>query len=71
MNGRLLRSHLYVPADRDRYLAKTRFTDADAVILDLEDAVAESHKERALAAALDFLAGDRNGPEVWVRINGG
>lgn len=73
MTGRLLRSHLYVPADRDRFLAKARSTGADAVILDLEDAVAESRKSVALAAALDFLgsAADTAGPEVWVRVNGG
>ncbi len=72
MTGRLLRSHLYVPADRDRFLAKARSTGADAVILDLEDAVAESRKTHALAAAIEFLGDARqSGPEVWVRVNGG
>ena len=72
MTGRLLRSHLYVPADRDRFLAKARSTGADAVILDLEDAVAESRKTHALAAAIEFLGDARAaGPEVWVRVNGG
>lgn len=72
MSGRLLRSHLYIPADRERFVAKARSTGADAVILDLEDSVVESRKEAALDAALAFLAepsGD--GPERWVRVNAG
>ena len=41
------RSYLFVPADRpDRY-AKALATGADAVIIDLEDAVAPSNKESA------------------------
>ncbi len=71
MSGRLLRSHLYVPADQERLLAKARTTDADAVILDLEDAVAPARKDAALAGALEFLASDEPGPERWVRVNTG
>jgi citrate lyase beta subunit len=72
MTGRLLRSHLYIPADRERFVAKARSTGADAVILDLEDSVVESRKEAALDAALTFLAEPADdGPERWVRVNAG
>ncbi len=67
---RPLRSVLYVPGDKPRALEKARTLDADAVILDLEDAVAPEHKAAARAqvrAAL--LAGGWRGP-VFVRVNG-
>lgn len=71
MTGRLLRSHLYVPADRERFVAKAATTDADAVIFDLEDSVAESRKDAALDAVLAVLdAPSPAGPERWVRVNG-
>lgn len=45
------RSYLYVPADQSDKLAKSRGSAADALILDLEDAVAAGSKETALAEA--------------------
>lgn len=71
MSQRVIRSHLYVPADQERLLAKCETRGADAVILDLEDAVAESHKDAALASALEFLATPRGDGERWVRVNSG
>ncbi len=65
-----LRSVLYVPGDKPRAIEKARTLAADAVILDLEDAVAPEHKAEARAnvrAAL--LAGGWRVP-VLVRING-
>ena len=38
----ILRSALYVPATRPELLAKALASAADAVVIDLEDAVAES-----------------------------
>ena len=35
---------LFVPADSERKLAKSVASEADALILDLEDAVAEARK---------------------------
>jgi citrate lyase subunit beta/citryl-CoA lyase len=67
---RPLRSVLYVPGDKPRALEKARTLNADAVILDLEDAVAPEHKAAArgnVRAAL--LAGGWPGP-VFVRVNG-
>lgn len=61
---------LYVPGDKPRAIEKARTLDADAVILDLEDAVAPEHKAEARAnvrAAL--LAGGWRVP-VLVRVNG-
>ncbi|GGL89484.1 CoA ester lyase [Deinococcus aerolatus] len=65
-----LRSMLYVPGDKPRAIEKARGLAADAVILDLEDAVAPEHKAEARAnvrAAL--LAGGWRVP-VLVRVNG-
>ena len=65
------RSVLFLPATNVRAVAKARASDADAVVLDLEDAVAPDAKVEARAAARNALSeggwGDR--PTV-VRVNG-
>lgn len=69
------RSHLYVPGDKPEVLAKALGRGADALIVDLEDAVAPAHK----AAARDIVAhwlstlprAAENPVQVWVRINPG
>lgn len=69
---RQLRSHLYIPADNPAMLAKAAARGADALILDLEDAVADSRKLIAREAAVAFAREvDAGGPELWVRINEG
>lgn len=67
----LIRSWLFVPADSDRKLAKGRENAADALILDLEDAVADARQQIARDMAADFLRrnGDRRRQQLWVRIN--
>lgn len=60
------RSFLFVPADSERKLEKAAGVPADALILDLEDAVAVAERPKARALAAEFLA-DRDC--VWVRIN--
>jgi citrate lyase subunit beta / citryl-CoA lyase len=50
-----LRSLLFVPADSERKLAKGLGSPADALILDLEDAVAPSRKEGARHSAAEFI----------------
>ena len=62
------RSFLFVPADSEKKLAKARDVNADALILDLEDAVQKDVRPRARQLAREFL-GDRNNSDVWVRIN--
>ncbi len=67
----LPRSYLYVPADRPRFMDRAFDVGADAVIFDLEDAVAASRKDAAREAALSALPHRPAGIEVWVRLNSG
>ena len=63
------RSYLYVPGSDSRMMEKALLTDADAVVLDLEDAVAPTKKEMAREQVLQVLRG-RSGKPIVVRING-
>lgn len=66
------RSWLFVPGDSPAKMEKALGVGADALILDLEDAVAPARKPEARTAVRDFLAAQRgasDGPELWVRIN--
>ncbi|AXC49871.1 CoA ester lyase [Paracoccus suum] len=65
----LCRSALYVPASNPRALDKACGLPADAIILDLEDAVAPSQKVAARANLRDVLAADFGGRPRIVRIN--
>lgn len=65
------RSVLYIPGSRDRALHKARTLPVDAIIFDLEDAVAADEKDNArktLRAALN--AGGYGSRAKIVRING-
>ena len=66
-----LRSMLFVPGDSDRKLAKSTASPADALILDLEDAVAEARKVEARRLTAEFIAAEapRIGSKLFVRIN--
>ena len=62
---------MFVPAHDARKVAKALASTADAIILDLEDAVPEHMKEPARLAAAGTILERRNaGPQVWVRVNG-
>jgi len=71
------RSYLYVPGDQPAKLAKAAARGADALIADLEDAVAPSAKADArltVSRWLDSLQEQRTQlgvpmPEIWVRVN--
>lgn len=64
------RSWLFVPADSEKKVAKGLASAADAVILDLEDAVAPDRKAVARAMLPDLVPAARDGgPAVWVRVN--
>ena len=65
------RSYLFVPADRPERYAKALASGADAVIVDLEDAVAPAAKESARAALADWLARSdgQSTTRVTIRIN--
>ena len=65
-----MRSALFVPASRPERIPKAVASGADAVIIDLEDAVAPDAKSQArdaLARHVDAHPQDR----LWVRINDG
>ncbi len=64
------RSVLYVSGANARALEKARSLPADAVILDLEDAVAPQDKAQARASVLAALGLDWGGRERVVRVNG-
>jgi citrate lyase subunit beta / citryl-CoA lyase len=64
----ILRSMLFVPANNARRVEKALGLGADAVILDLEDAVAEREKEAARAAVVEALGRPRTGL-AYVRVN--
>lgn len=61
-----VRAPLFVPADRPDRVAKAAASPADAVICDLEDAVAESEK----AGARDGLVLPEGPAATIVRVNG-
>ncbi len=64
------RSLLYVPATRESFVAKAHTRGADAIILDLEDAVALAEKPAARAALAGAIPRVRQGgADVGVRIN--
>ncbi len=67
----MYRSMLFVPGDSERKIAKSEGTEADAIILDLEDAVAPSNKPQARAMVADYLAATRGKrrAKLFVRIN--
>ena len=62
------RSYLFVPGDRPERYAKALAAGADAVIVDLEDAVAPPAKEAAREALRAWLM--QTGQQVLVRVNG-
>lgn len=71
MQIRPRRSVLYLPGSNARALEKARSLPVDALILDLEDAVAPEAKEAARAQLAEALrAGGFGKREVVVRVNG-
>jgi citrate lyase subunit beta/citryl-CoA lyase len=65
------RSVLYMPGSNARALAKARSVAADALILDLEDAVAPDAKETAREQVCAALRAGGYGPrETVIRVNG-
>ena len=67
-----MRSLLFIPADDEKKLGKGLATGADALILDLEDAVSLPRKAAARALAAQYIADTRpheGRPRIYVRIN--
>src|SRR5262245_45244008 len=67
-----MRSLLFIPADDEKKLAKGQTTGADALILDLEDAVSAARKPAARLLAKQYIeaaTGSGGRPQILVRIN--
>lgn len=67
----LIRSWLYAPGNDAKLLTRVFTAGADAVILDLEDAVPAAEKTRARAMTAEAVGGraGRDGPATFVRVN--
>jgi citrate lyase beta subunit len=66
----LARSFHFVPANRLEWSAKAYDAGADAVVFDLEDAVADPEKSEAAKALASFLAHHNKHADRFVRLNG-
>src|SRR5258706_7433638 len=67
-----MRSKLFVPGSRPELFAKALAGEADAIAIDLEDAVDEKRKAEARAAVREFLRTlpRDHGKTIIVRVNG-
>lgn len=64
------RSWLFVPGDSERKMAKACASEADIVLIDLEDAVSEEEKPAARQKVQQFLRDNASEQHrLWVRIN--
>jgi citrate lyase subunit beta/citryl-CoA lyase len=66
---KLPRSKLFVPGNRPERMRKAALLEADALSLDLEDAVPPDEKAAARAAVVAFLAEVPLRQQTWIRIN--
>ncbi|HEY5758264.1 MAG TPA: CoA ester lyase [Steroidobacter sp.] len=65
-----MRSWLFAPGDSERKMEKATASNADVVILDLEDAVSEAEKPKARTLVTAFLkANTQHRSKLWVRVN--
>ena len=77
MSGRSVglpyRSYLFVPGSSERRLRKALLLDADAILVDLEDAVAPDEKSRARELLTEWLdaGAAASGKAIFVRVNVG
>ncbi len=68
-------TYLFVPGDRPELIAKARRSSADAVVIDLEDAVAADRRALARDAAAQALQEQAlqeqafHHQQLWVRVN--
>lgn len=66
----LLRSMLFVPAYREKFLDKAAVCDADAIIFDLEDSVPEGKRKEAREVLEGYLEkGIFEGRQLFIRVN--
>jgi citrate lyase subunit beta/citryl-CoA lyase len=65
-----MRSLLFIPGDDERKIAKALDSAADALIVDLEDAVAPQRKAAARDVCMSVLRTAKTRKKMFVRING-
>ena len=66
----MLRSLLFVPGDSEKKIAKSEGVAADAIIFDLEDAVAAERRPQARQLVREYLQGRQERPaRLFVRVN--
>ena len=65
----LPRTYLFVPGDRPERFSKALASGADAVVLDLEDAVLPAAKAAARQAIAAFVSSSRDTARLVLRIN--
>jgi citrate lyase subunit beta/citryl-CoA lyase len=69
---KIVRSWLYVPGNHPERIAKALAAGADAVVIDLEDAVPQEQKAVARQSAVraaETLVKSEGTPLLWVRVN--
>ena len=67
-----MRSYLFVPGDSEKKLEKALSSEADVLLIDLEDSVAQTNKAAArevTAKALHAHQSKTNRPRLFVRVN--
>ncbi len=65
-----MRSWLFVPCDSERKIFKAMSSNADVVILDLEDSVAPENKPQAREILQEFLSNrSETTSQIYVRVN--
>lgn len=67
-----IKSFLFVPGDSEKKLAKASESEAEALILDLEDSVSLTQKSYARQTVLNYLKAHpihMRTKQIWVRIN--
>ena len=68
-SGLQMRSWMFVPGNRRRFIDKARSSEADAILLDLEDGVLPDEKANARQMIADSLDEAWDGPHRYVRLN--
>jgi citrate lyase subunit beta / citryl-CoA lyase len=64
-----LRSWMFVPGNRERFIQKARSSDADAILLDIEDGVLPAEKPQARGMIAAAMREEWQGPLQYVRLN--
>ena len=68
-SSKQLRSWMFVPGNRERFIQKARTTKADAILLDIEDGVLPAEKAEARRMIAEALRDGGEGPSRYVRVN--